>query len=466
MSKQNQGQIITLTGFVAQVKFAMNAPSLHTVCRDKEKKALLYVYSVIDAQTAFCVVLRGREFLNRQSVIIASDEVLQVKGGQAVLGQVLNIFGEVLHSDTECETKINLPIIGKEIDMEKVATEVAIWETGIKAIDFFAPLIKGGNMGLFGGAGVGKTILLTEIMHNVFMMAAGSKSQKERVAVFAGVGERIREGHELYAMLADKGVLDKTALLYGPMSENAAARWLTGLASVAVAEDFRDREGKDVLFFMDNVFRFAQAGSELSVLTNTLPAEDGYQPTLGSEMANLHERLSSTTKAELSAIEAVYVPSDDLMDHGVMSLYPYLDSVLTLSREVYQAGRFPAISLLQSRSSLLHQDVVGAAHYKAVFDAQKILSEAKELERMVALVGEAELSPSNRQLYHRAQLLQAYMTQPFFVASNQTGIKGEYVSLKDTVADVRSILDGEFDHVAIEKLQMIGAINRKTIGKV
>jgi len=334
-------------------------------------------------------------------------------------------------------------------------------------IDLVAPLIQGGKTGLFGGAGVGKTILLTEIMHNIFMKSeirnpkseVGQSMTETTKAVFAGVGERTREGQELWAMLNETGVLPRTSLVYGAMGEMAAVRWLTALTGVTLAEKLRE-EGNDILFFIDNVYRFAQAGGELSVLTETMPSEDGYQPTLASEMAMVHERLVSTSSGKMSAIEAIYVPSDDLTDLGVGSIFPYLDSVLTLSREVYQQGHFPAVSLLSSSSSLMRSDVVGQKHFETYLAMQAMLSKAKELERMVALVGESELSEENRTSYHRAELIKNYMTQPFFTTASQTGREGEYVSRETTVNEVADILTGKYDGVEATEMLNLGSLSK------
>ncbi len=306
-------------------------------------------------------------------------------------------------------------------------------------------------MGLFGGAGVGKTLLLTEIMHNVVTIQQGNNA-----SVFAGVGERTREGHELYGELKSRGILPYVSLVFGPMGENAAVRFLTGLAGVTLSEYFRD-SGKDVLFLIDNVFRLAQAGNELATLMNSIPSEDGYQATLSSEMANFHERLVSTNSGVISSIEAIYVPSDDLLDHGVQSIFPYLDSTVTLSRQVYQEGRLPAVDMLSSSSSALNPTVVGQQHYETAVKAQVMLKKAESLERMVALVGESELSPENQLLYRRVKKLRNFMTQNFFVAEEQTGRKGVFVPLKDTVDGVAAILSGKFDHVPDEKFSFIGS---------
>ena len=443
-----QGKITSLVGRVAEVAFSGRVPEVGEICRAGE--AELYVYRSQGGPVMRCIVLQSASSLRRGSPVVGNGDTLMTPTGEAVLGRAMNMFGNPIDGGGAISRERVVPVMGTHTHHPPVIDGV-VWETGIKAIDFFAPLVKGGRMGLFGGAGVGKTILLTEIMHNVFM------SQKSGRAVFAGVGERTREGHELYQTLKEKKVLDKTTLVYGAMGEDPAVRWLTALAAVSIAEDFRE-SGHDVLFFIDNMFRYAQAGSELSQMSETMMGEDGYQPNLHEDMALLHERLISTKRGHISSIEAIYVPSDDLTDQAVLSIYPYLDSTLTLSRDVYQEGRFPAIDILTSNSSALNEVVVGKEQYDAVVAAQQMLSTAQELERMVALVGEGELSPDNRRVYHRAQLIKAYMTQPFVSVENQTGVKGVYVSRKQTVADVSAILSGTYDEKKAQEMHMIGSL--------
>src|SRR3989344_2004094 len=307
-------------------------------------------------------------------------------------------------------------------------------------------------MGLFGGAGVGKTMLLTEIMHNVVGL------QKDTVSIFAGVGERSREGLELREALEHSGVLDKSSLVFGPMGENPAIRFLSGFAAVTLAEHFRDTEQKEVLFFIDNVFRFAQAGNEISVLTNSIPSEDGYQATLESQMAHFHERLVPTTSAGITSIEAIYVPADDLLDHGVQAIFPYLDSTVVMSRDVYQQGFLPAVDILESTSAALTPDVVGQKHYDAALLAKQLLKESDNLERIVSLVGETELSAEDQATYKRGRKLRNFMTQQFFVAESQRAQKGSYVPVKTTVEDVMSLIEGKLDHIPEERFLYVGSV--------
>jgi F-type H+-transporting ATPase subunit beta len=451
-NKMNLGNIKSVSGRVVEVEFEKTIPSIGEVCIANGAK--LYVYQAQSPTRVMCITLTGTGKLVRGTKVESSGDLLLVPSGDAVLGRAINLFGTPVDGMGPISGAKMVPVMGSNNPHTPVISGT-IWETGIKAIDFFAPLKKGGRMGLFGGAGVGKSILLTEIMHNVFM-----KHQTGR-AVFAGVGERTREGYELYHTLKDKKVLDKTALVYGAMGEDPSVRWLTALSAVSIAEDFRE-SGHDVLFFIDNMFRFAQAGSELSQMSENMMSEDGYQPNLHEDMALLHERLISTASANISSIEAIYVPSDDMTDQAVLAIYPYLDSILTLSRDIYQAGRFPSIDILESNSSALSADIVGKDQYESVIKAQQVLSSAKELERMVALVGEGELSPENRQIYHRAEILKMYMTQPFTSVENQTGVKGEYVTREQTVHDVMEILSGKHDERPISDFHMIGAINHTT----
>lgn len=446
--KKLVGCVEAVSGRVAVLQFADKMPRTGEV--GKAKGVLLVAYGTKAGGKLECVILRGASNLPRGKEVEFAQEFLTIPAGERVMGRVINLFGEVVDGAGELKPGEIVEVMswGKQKDL---VARGSVWETGIKAVDFFAPLVSGGRMGLFGGAGVGKTILLSEIMHNVFMKAGSGR------AVFAGVGERTREGKELYQVLAEKKVLERTGLIYGAMGEDPAVRYLTALAGVAIAEQMRD-SGHDVLFFVDNMFRYAQAGSELSQMHEQMMSEDGYQPNLHEDMALLHERIVSTKNGQMSAIEAIYVPSDDLTDQAVLSVEPYLDSTLTLSREVYQEGRFPAVDLLRSNSSATNMEVVGEAHYNAIVSAQQIMMAAKELERMVALVGEGELTSENREIYHRAQLIKAYMTQPFFSAESQTGVSGVYVPREQTIADMEDILAGKYDEVEPRKWLNMGAL--------
>ncbi len=457
------GIVEGVIGGVVRIAFSGKIPKIFEL-GSGQGDSLVLTYASHSTQVLDCLILRGRGTLGEGDPITFTGKTMEIPVGSSTLGRVIDIFGLPLDDLGTIKSDQTASIIHPSPDFTQIDSTQTIWETGIKVIDFIAPLIQGGKTGLFGGAGVGKTILLTEIMHNVFMQKSKSASKRTINAVFAGVGERSREGQELWAMLKDTGVLGQTALVYGAMGEMAAVRYLAALTGVTLAENLRDG-GSDVLFFIDNVYRFAQAGSELSVLTHTMPSEDGYQPTLGSEMAGLHERLVSTKSGKMSSIEAIYVPSDDLTDLGVGSIFPYLDSVLTLSREVYQQGRFPAVSLLSSSSSLMRSDIVGELHFETYLATQSVLAKARELERMVALVGESELSEDNRVIYHRAELIKNYMTQPFFATSSQTGLPGKYVPRDTTVQDVADILAGKYDEVDASLLFNLGSLSELKHGQ-
>ncbi|OGC97566.1 hypothetical protein A3C34_03050 [Candidatus Amesbacteria bacterium RIFCSPHIGHO2_02_FULL_48_21] len=451
MSSGNLGRVLAVRGHIAQVRFIEMQPEMHQILvGKKDPEVRLKVYTSSGQGTFYCMVLSGSERIYRGLEIENTGKQMSIPVGDKVLGRVMDVFGRPADGGEEIAATESRQIFTSSPDYSQTLVHEEIWETGIKVIDFFSPLMKGGKMGLFGGAGVGKTLLLTEIMHNVV-----TARQEKNVSVFSGVGERTREGHELYEQIKARGLLPYVSLVYGAMGENAAVRFLTGLAGVTLAEYFRDK-GWDVLFLIDNVFRLAQAGNELATLMNMIPSEDGYQATLTSEMAAFHERLVSTDSGIVSAIEAIYVPSDDMLDAGVQSIFPYLDSVVTLSRVAYQEGRLPAVDILTSHSSALSPIVVGRPHYEVAIKAQTSLKKAESLERMVALVGEAELSPENQLLYKRAKKMRNFMTQNFFVAEEQTGKKGVMVPLTDTIRGVEDILEGKYDQVSESRFLYIG----------
>lgn len=456
--KTIHGTVISVSGDIAEVHFKNNIPRLWDIFSDsKDPGIILQAYSSKSSDTFYCMILSGKTRISRGKTLESRGSQLSIPVGSEILGRVMNIFGEFVDGLKQVEVPESRNIFRQSPNYTKIISKRRIWETGIKVIDFFSPMVAGGKLGLFGGAGVGKTVLLSEILHNILTLRNHDFSKK-RVSVFAGVGERIREGQELYEELKAKGTLSQVSLLFGPMGENAAVRYLTALSAVTVAEYFRDEKESDVLFFIDNIFRFAQAGSELSTITRNIPSEDGYQATLSSEMAGFHERLVSSGKNTLSAIEAIYVPSDDLSDTGIAAVYPYLDSIATLSRDVYQEGRLPAIDILSSSSSIVAPETIGEEHYSAVTSSQAVLKKAQSLERMVALVGESELSSDNQITYRRAKMIKYYMTQPFFVTEAQTGKKGVYVPLKKTITDVGSIVEGKYDDRIPEEFGEIGGI--------
>lgn len=452
---QSTGQIISIRGQIIEVEFIENQPKTHDILYvEKEPTTKMEIYSSSGNNTFYCLALTPTTNLSRGLAVVNTENPIKIPVGEPMLGRVVNIFGEPQDGLEAIQATEQKPIFGPDVSYPEVVAPNKILETGIKVIDFFAPILEGGKVGLFGGAGVGKTVLLTEIIHNIVIL-----SKDKRVSVFTGVGERSREGQELFETLKESKVDQGVSLIYGQMGENPAIRFRTATAGVTLAEHFRDVMGKDVLFFIDNIFRFAQAGYELSTLMNSIPSEGGYQATLASEMASVHERLVSTTKNHITTFEAIYVPSDDITDQGVQAVFPYLDSTLVLSREIYQEGRFPAVDILNSISSALSPEIIGDEHGATVIQAQALLKKAVSLERIVALIGEAELSEDDKATYKRASILKNYMTQNFNVVQNQTGKPGKYVPLKNTVADVKGIIDGKFDHYEVEQFLFIGDLS-------
>ncbi len=450
----NTGLIIGIQGQIVEVEFKNGQPSVHDILVLEENLDVkMQVASSSGPSSFFCLSLTPTDKLYRGLKIINTRKPILIPIGSGVLGRAMNIFGEPIDGLGQIKKEGERPIYSESLDYNEITKHNEILETGIKAIDFLSPMIRGGKIGLFGGAGVGKTVLLTEIIHNVVVLHKG-----RGLSVFAGVGERIREGHELYKTLAEKEVLPAVSLVLGTMGENPAIRFLTGFTGVTLAEYFRDSLKKDVLFFIDNVFRFAQAGNELSVLMNTIPSEDGYQATLTSEMASFHERLVSNKNNSITSIEAIYIPNDDILDQGVQAIFPYLDSSVVLSRSIYQEGLLPAVDLLSSSSANLNPETVGQLHYDVALKALNLLKQATSLDRIVSLVGESELSPSDKLIYERAKKLRNFMTQNFFVTENQTGKKGSYVPRETTVSDVNDLLLGKYDEITDDKFSFIGSM--------
>lgn len=450
----NAGKIIGIQGQIIEVEFKSHEPSVHDILVLADDSGIKMQVALPSGPSSFfCLSLGPTDKLYRGLKVINTKKPIMIPTGVGVLGRALNIFGEPIDGLGAIKKEGQLPIYAKGLDYNEIVKHNEILETGIKAIDFLSPMIRGGKIGLFGGAGVGKTVLLTEIIHNVVVLHKG-----KGVSVFAGVGERIREGHELYHTLSEKQVLSSVSLVLGTMGENPAVRFLTGYTGVTLAEYFRDSLKKDVLFFIDNVFRLAQAGNELSVLMNTIPSEDGYQATLTSEMASFHERLVSNKDNSISSIEAIYIPNDDILDQGVQAIFPYLDSSVVLSRSIYQEGLLPAIDLLSSSSANLNPETVGQLHHDVALKALNLLKQATALDRIVSLVGESELSPSDQLIYERAKKLRNFMTQNFFVTENQTGRKGAYVPRATTVNDVNDLISGKYDEITDDKFIFIGSI--------
>ncbi len=445
------GTIKSIRGNVVEVEFGSDfKPAIYEILKTKEKPEVsMEVISSSGTDSFYCLSLSSTNFLARGQKVFRTDNQLLFPVGKELLGRVVDVQGNPLDGNGNLNAEKSIPIHAYKTNTTQNKELGKLFETGIKALDVFAPMIIGGKTGLFGGAGVGKTMLLTEIMYNA------TKKLDEVISIFAGIGERSREGLELYESLEKATVLSNTSLVFGTMGENPAVRFTAASSSATLAEYFRDETTNDVLFFVDNIYRYAQAGNELSVLTNLLPSEDGYQATLEREMATFHERLVSTEKGNITTIEAIYVPADDLLDHGVQVVFPYLDSVVVLSRSLYQQGILPAIDILASGSEYLNPDVVGDFHYNTVIKARNILKDAEDLSRIVSLVGESELSAEDRLTYKRAQKIRNYMTQSFSVAANQKGREGVYVPVEEAVKDLNDIILGNWDHVTEDQFLYI-----------
>ncbi|RJR15958.1 F0F1 ATP synthase subunit beta [Candidatus Microgenomates bacterium] len=448
------GVVSGIRGQIVEVEFLHEKPALYDILELVDNPSMrMEVYASSGADTFYCLALQKTDGIDRGLSVKNTGKPMYFPLSKNILGRTLDVFGEPLDGGSAVKAEYGLPIHHSNTELSTVVNIESVQETGIKALDLFAPLPRGGRMGLFGGAGVGKTMLLTEILHNVI------KNDAKTVSVYAGVGERSREGLELHQALEASKVLSATTLIFGFMGANPSVRFLSAFAAVTVAEYFRDHLKKDVLFFIDNVFRFAQAGNELSTLTNILPSEDGYQATLETEMAQFHERLASTGNGAVTSIEAIYVPADDLLDYGVQSIFPYLDSVVVLSRNAYQQGFLPALDLLESTSSILDAKIVGDKHYQVALEAKQILKKSQSLERIVSIVGETELSKEDRVIYKRGKKIRNYLTQNFFAAEAQKGAKGTYVPREYTVSDVDEIVSGKCDDIPDEKFLYIRTIS-------
>ena len=410
----------------------------------------LEVHSYSNRDLLYCLLLSSKEDVSRNMRIVTEGSTLSIPVGKSVLGRAINLYGQPVDGGKMLEYSDARPIHPTARTAAlKSKKDRKLLETGIKIIDFFAPLIDGGRLGLVGGAGVGKTALLTEMIRNLNQTHPG-------VTIFTGIGERIREGFELWELLHKTGALDKTALIVAHINENAAIRFKIGAAAVTLAEYFRDEEKSDVLFFVDNIFRFVQAGNELSTLLEEIPSEFGYQSTLQTQIAQFENRLVSTAKNSISSIQTVYVPADELTDPAVAAAMPYFESVIVLSREMSQEGRYPAINILKSKSLALDRTYITDQHFKAVTEAIEVLNQYERLARIVTIIGESELSAQDRTMYERAMRLRNYMTQLTVTAEEQTGRPGVFVNRSDAVSDVEAILGGKFDSVPPEKFMYIG----------
>jgi F-type H+-transporting ATPase subunit beta len=454
LRKTKKGRLISISESIVVVEFlGQHKPDLHSVVATLDDSAKFMVHRALDEFHFLCFLLTEGVSVYRGVEVYDTGESLAIRVGDGLLGRVVDLFGNPVDGKGEIEGTTPRNVYNISPSYAETASSTQVIETGIKVLDFFAPLVKGGKTGLFGGSGVGKTMLLTELMRNIV-----SIDREKTTCVFAGVGERSREGQELILELEDRQVLSNVSLVFGAMSALSSRRMLTAPAAVTVAEYFRDEKSKNVLFFIDNMYRYIQAGNELSTLLNVIPSEDGYQASLSTEVASIHERLVSKGDNSITTIEAVYVPADDILDQGVQEIFKYLDSTIVLSRDVYREGRLPAVDILASSSSVLNSHMVGMDHYVVSIAARQLLSKAASLERIVSLVGEGELSEEDRLTYQRSIKLRNYMTQNFFVAETQSGKPGDFVPIKKTVSDVKSIINGTCDGITPDKLLYIGSL--------
>lgn len=464
MTTQVNATIITINGQLATVEvdddlYPMISEIL--VCPD-DPEVILEVFSQTDNK-AQCQILSNPNKLYRGMKVVGTGSDLKIPVGKDILGRIIDLFGKAKDNLGPISRNTLASIYSKAPSLNIVKTKFQFLETGIKAIDFLTPIEKGGKVGFIGGAGVGKTILLTELMHNITLQQVTrplSESQGKQAiySVFAGVGERIREGQELQQRLKESGVLPKTILILGQMNESASIRFRVALAAVAQAEYFRDALKSDVLFFIDNMFRFVQAGAEIATLLGTIPSEQAYQATLQTEISTLEDRLIPTENGTITSFQNVYVPADEVTDAGVMAVTSLLDTAVVLSRSVAQKGIYPPIDLFQSSSSTLSKAFLGEIHFKALTEFQQLLDNYNRLSHIVAIVGEEELSTENRILYLRTKKIMNYLTQPFFMTEGQTGRKGVYVSKDTTVKDITMILSGSLDNIPADKFLYIGSL--------
>lgn len=449
----NEGIIKEIVGPVADIYFADFLPDLQNklLWKDSDKQVAFEVSQHLGLNRVRCIAMDSTDGLKRGDKVEDTGKPISVPVGEKVLGRLLNVLGSTIDGKEEIEGSPSWSIHRNAPDFKDQSTKAEVFETGIKAIDLMIPFIKGGKVGLFGGAGVGKTVLIQELIHNIATNHGG-------YSVFAGVGERVREGNDLYGEMTESGVIDKTALVFGQMNEVPGARARVALSGLTMAEYFRDEMGKDVLFFMDNVFRFIQAGSEVSTLLGRVPSAVGYQPTLAEEMGQLQERITSTNKGSITSVQAVYVPADDMTDPAPATTFSHLDSTVVLSRQLASLGIYPAIDPLESSSTALDPDIVGKEHYEVAMETKRVLQRYKDLQDIIAILGIEELSDEDKMTVKRARKLQKFLSQPFSVAEVFTGTSGAYVELKDTVKSFREILDGKHDNKDEDDFYMKGAI--------
>jgi F-type H+/Na+-transporting ATPase subunit beta len=455
----SKGKITQIIGAVVDVKFDGELPEILSAleCKNGDNRLVLEVAQHLGESTVRTIAMDATEGLKRGDEVINTKAPIQVPVGPETLGRIINVIGEPIDERGEVKTKEKWPIHRAAPEFSEQSTETEILVTGIKVVDLLAPYAKGGKIGLFGGAGVGKTVLIMELINNVAKAHGG-------FSVFAGVGERTREGNDLYHEMIDSGVIkkdgagSKAALVYGQMNEPPGARARVALTGLTVAEYFRDQEGQDVLFFVDNIFRFTQAGSEVSALLGRIPSAVGYQPTLATDMGNLQERITTTNKGSITSVQAIYVPADDLTDPAPATSFAHLDATTVLSRQIAEIGIYPAVDPLDSTSRILDPRIVGDEHYRVAREVQKILQTYKSLQDIIAILGMDELSEEDKLVVARARKIQRFLSQPFFVAEVFTGSPGKLVDLDSTIKGFAAICKGDYDHLPEAAFYMVGTI--------
>lgn len=453
----NNGKVVQVLGPVVDVEFKdTDLPPIYTALKvtnstlgEDEWNLVLEVSQQIGGNRVRCVAMDSTEGLQRGQEALNTGEGITIPVGKESLGRMINVVGEPIDQGGPIETEEKWPIHRDAPEFVEQSTKLELFETGIKVIDLLAPFLKGGKIGLFGGAGVGKTVLLMELIHNVAKEYGG-------YSVFGGVGERTREGNDLWHEMKDSGVIDNTGLVFGQMNEPPGARARVALTALTLAEYFRDTQGQDVLLFIDNIFRFTQAGSEVSALLGRTPSAVGYQPTLSTDLGELQERITSTVKGSITSVQAIYVPADDLTDPAPATTFAHLDGTIVLSRQLTELGIYPAVDPLDSTSRILEPNIVGDEHYQIARQVQEVLQRYKQLQEIIAILGMDELSEEDKMTVARARKVQRFLSQPFHVAEVFTGTPGKYVSIKDTIDAFREILDGKLDEIPEQAFYMVG----------
>ena len=451
----NKGKIIQVMGPVVDVAFEdENLPAIRDALEvnNGDKKCVMEVAQHIGNDTVRCIMLASSEGLCRDMEVTATGSGIKTPVGEKTLGRLFNVLGEAIDGGEQPDTEEKWEIHREPPTFEEQNPAEEILETGIKVIDLLAPYAKGGKIGLFGGAGVGKTVLIQELIRNIATEHGG-------YSVFTGVGERTREGNDLYHEMTESGVINKTTMVFGQMNEPPGARMRVGLTGLTMAEYFRDKGGKDVLLFIDNIYRFTQAGSEVSALLGRMPSAVGYQPTLQTEMGALQERITSTKNGSITSVQAVYVPADDLTDPAPATTFAHLDATTVLSRSIVELGIYPAVDPLESTSRILDPRIVGEEHYKVARSVQEILQKYKELQDIIAILGMDELSEEDKMVVSRARKVQRFLSQPFFVAGQFTGLEGRYVPISDTIQGFKEIIEGKYDDIPESYFLNCGSID-------